>query len=368
MAHRGTLGQRVATLLRRLVLVLALTTTPLFAASDAAANEKVRIGHTHWPAQGFFYLVQELGWAPDIEFEFTIIDDPNQLFGLMSADKLEVVNSTVEMGPITAAEKMPVKLLALTTVSYGVDMIILHPDIKSPQDLKGKKVAVLEGGLAQIYMATWLEQNGVKPEEVQFVNLIMEEATAAMISGQIAGGEFWHPWARNVLRDLPGAQKVADSVDPYWLKAAVLGDAMFMNANFIAQKRDLALRLMRLYYDAVQYWKEHPAGANAIIAKALQFSAEDVEIVLGKTGTLEDNKIYPYTLQESAAFCGSAPGQPPFNQDNGQIAAQWTMVNKWWTRLGYMKAEVPPENGIDCTIVGDLAKEGFKEDPKRYQK
>ena len=340
--------------------------TVIGASSLASAKEVVRVGHTHWPAQTFFYMVNELGWAPDIEFEHIIIDDPNQLFTLMATGELDVINSTVEMGPITAAQGLPVKLIALSTVSYGVDMIILHPDIKSPEELKGKQVAVLEGGLAQIYMATWLEQNGVGIDEVQWVNLIMNEAAAAMVGGEIAGGEFWQPWARNVLRDLPGAQEVANSVDPYWLKLAVLGDAMFMNADWVREKRDLAKQVMRLYYDAVQWWKDNPEEGNEIIAKSLQFEMEDVEVVIGKTGTLEDNKIYPYTLAEAAAFCGVAPGDPPFEQENGYFSTQWNVVNDWWVRFGYMEEAVPPERGIDCTIIGDLYAEGFEEDWGRY--
>ena len=361
----------VSKLIRRLIFIVAGVTLAIAtiagASNNSSAKEVVRVGHTHWPAQTFFYMVNELGWASDIEFEHTILGDPNQLFTLMATGELDIVNSTVEMGPITAAQGLPVKLIALTTVSYGVDMIILHPDIKNPEDLKGKQVAVLEGGLAQIYMATWLEQNGVNIDEVQWINLIMNEAAAAMMSGDIAGGEFWEPWASNVLRDLPGAQKVADSVDPYWLKLAVLGDAMFMSADFIREKRDLAKRSMRLYFDAVQWWKDNPQKANDIIAKSLQFELEDVEVVMGKTGTLEDNKIYPYSLLDTATFCGVAAGNPPFEQENGYFSEQWNVVNDWWVKFGYMEAPVPPERGIDCTIVGDLHAEGFKEDWSRYK-
>ena len=345
----------------------AIATLMIVAATTAApAKDVVRIGHTHWPGQTFFYMADELGWDPDIEFEYTIIDDPNQLFSLMATGELDVIISTVEMGPITAAQGLPVKLLGLTTVSYGVDMIILHPDTQGAEGLKGHQVAVLEGGLAQIYMATWLEQNGVGIDEVEWTNLIMNEAAAAMISGEIAGGEFWEPWAQRVLSELPGAQKVAHSVDPFWLKLAVLGDALFMRTDFIQEQRELARQVLRLYFDAVQWWKDNPEQGNDIAARALQFEIEDIEVVLGKTGTLEDNQNYPYSLAELAAFCGVAPGDPPFEQENGYLSKQWKFVNDWWVKFGYMEETVPPERGIDCTLAGDLYNEGFEEDWSRY--
>ena len=55
------------------------------------------------------------------------------------------------------------------------------PGIEGPEDLKGKKVAVVEGGLAQIYVAMWLEKNGHPFDSVEYVNIIADDAFAAMI-------------------------------------------------------------------------------------------------------------------------------------------------------------------------------------------
>ena len=69
----------------------------------------------------------------------------------------------------------------------------------SAADLKGKSVAVLEGGLIlDLYLGIWLEQNGVSIKDVTFTNLIMDDAMAAMLSGKVAGAEFWEPYAKNV--------------------------------------------------------------------------------------------------------------------------------------------------------------------------
>ena len=129
---------------------LALAMPLVFAAGSLAAPAKaetVRVGHWSWPGYGFYYVTQEKGLAPDLEFEFTVIEDPVQLFGLLSTGQLDIVLSTIEFGPIAVAEEMPVKLAGLTNLGYGSDHIIVHPDVKSPEDLKGANVADLAGGL-----------------------------------------------------------------------------------------------------------------------------------------------------------------------------------------------------------------------------
>src|SRR6185503_16393077 len=108
-------------------------------------------------------------------------EDPNQSFNLLTAGKLDVVSSTIEFTPIGVEAGMPLKLVGYGNLSYGTDKILATEAIGSAQDLKGKDVAVLEGGLAQIFMAMWLEQNGVPFDAVIYKNLIADEALGAMV-------------------------------------------------------------------------------------------------------------------------------------------------------------------------------------------
>jgi NitT/TauT family transport system substrate-binding protein len=324
--------------------------------ADAVAKETIRVGHFSWPGYGFFRVLAAKDLNPDLEFEFTLLEDPVQLFSLLATDQLDIVTSTIEFGPIAAAEDMPIKLVAYTNISYGTDKIVLHPDVTSPSDLKGKTVAVLEGGLAQIYMAIWLEQNGVAWDEVNMANLIMNDAAAAMISGNVEAGEFWDPWGTNVLNDLEGAQLAAQSRDPFWLESALLADAIYYSDNFINERRDVAVATMKSYYDAVEFWRSNPAEAHEIIAEALQFSIEDVELVLGKDDIPNDSGIYPYTLEETTRFCGETAGDPPFGQHNGQMYDHWKLTNEWWITFGLMSDMVDDAKGLDCSILGDAHK------------
>ena len=185
--------------------------------NSATAADTIRVGHFSWPGYGFYYVNQHHNLSPDLNFEFTVIEDPVQLFALLGTNKLDVVLSTIEFGPILAAEDMGSKLVALTNLGYGSDDIIVHPDIKSASDLKGKQVAVLEGGLSHIMMGIYLEQNGVKWDEVEMVNLYAADAAAAMMSGQVAAAELWAPFNSEVLENLPGSRSVANSLESQWL-------------------------------------------------------------------------------------------------------------------------------------------------------
>tara|TARA_B110000503_G_scaffold131615_1_gene206516 strand:- start:712 stop:1764 length:1053 start_codon:yes stop_codon:yes gene_type:complete len=331
------------------IIVVAVFTS----ITSVSAAEKVKVGHWSWPGYGFLYVAQEKGLAPDLDFEFTILEDPVQLFSLQSTGQLDVVLSTIEFGPIAAAEDMNLKLAALTNLGYGSDHIIVHPDIKLPEDLKGKQIAVFEGGLSQIYMGIWLEQNGIRFDEVEMVNLIAGDAAAAMISGKVGAAELWDPFGAQVLAELEGSRELSNSKEAYWLKLGLIADALYLSDEFIENRRDVAVKLTQALFAGVEYWRKNPTEANEIIAASTGFTIADVQGILGGENNPEDGTMYMYNLEEAAQFCGVAPGNPPFGQVNGQMTDHWKLTNDWWIKFGFMTKVVDPSTGLDCSLLKD---------------
>ena len=310
-----------------------------------------------WPGYGFWFIAKEKNLVPGIALDIQIIEDPYESFGLMAAGQLDVTSSTVEYGPIAAEEGVPVKLVTYTNPSYGTDKIILAPGIASAKDLIGKEVAVLEGGLTQIYMGIWLENNGVAFDQVKYTNLIMDDAVAAMVSGKVAAGEFWEPFGSNVLKALPEAKVVDTSKSDYFKETALLGDGMYMSGAFLA-KREAAMLTMKAYFEAVKFWKENPAEANKIIAEGLKFPVADVELVLGVNGSATDGGIYPFNWMEASQFMGLNEGVPPFGK-NGQIADHWKLTNDWWIKFGVVEKSHPMEAGVALEPLKMLKESGY---------
>jgi len=348
------LGFRAAGLLLAAVMVAVL-------ALPAAAAEKVRISLFSWPGYGFWFVIKEKNLAPNLDLDIQIIEDPLQSFGMMTAGQLDVISSTSEFGPIAVEQKMPVRLIALANLSYGTDQIIAAAGVNAPADVKGKKVAVMVGGLQQIMVGQWLEDGGVDPKSVEYVNVIMDDAAAAMTGGDIAAGELWEPYASQVLSGLAGSKQLTNSRDERWLKTGLLADALYMNADFIRDHRAAAIELLGALYKAVDFWKSNPAEANQIIADGLKFDVKDVELVIGKDGGGLDAGLYPYTFLEAARFCGAAPGNPPFDQTNGGIFDHWKLVNDWWIKFELVKGELPSDDGIDCSLHKELFEARFQD-------
>lgn len=346
-------------LLFRIRLVFSTCLLAAFSlASFSASAETIRVGHFSWPGYGFHYVAEANGLT-DLKFENTIIEDPVQLFSLLSTNQLDVVFSTIEFGPIAAAEDMGFRLTNLSNLAHGSDMIVLHPDIKEASDLKGKQVAILEGGLSHIMMGIWLEQNGVSHDEVEMVNLIAGDAAAAMMSGKVAAAELWSPFNHQVLANLEGSKNVAYSFDDFWLKTALIADGIYMSNDFLENNRATAVKTLQAIYAGVDHWRANSEASNQIIADAVGFSVEDVSAILGDGSlgrTMDGNdpargELYMYSLEDAARFCGVADGEPPFGQKNGQLKNHWELTNDWWVKFGFITVRGDYEKGTDCELI-----------------
>jgi NitT/TauT family transport system substrate-binding protein len=317
-------------------------------------KEHVNVSLFSWPGYGFWFVVRELNLAPGLELEIQIIEDPIQSYTLMAAGKLDVISSTIEYAPIAAETKNPARIVTLANLSYGTDKLVLAPGVQGAAELAGKSVAVMQGGLSQIYMGIWLDEHGVDTGKVTFANLIMDDAAAAMVSGKVAAAELWEPFAGKVLGTLKGSRVAAQSNEPAWLERALLADAMYMSSAFIEQRRPVAVATLRAYYAGLDYWMKHPAEANAIIAKGIKFELADVESVIGTSGKSHAGGLYMYDLDEAARFMGAKPGAPPFGQSNGQIQAHFALTNQWWQKFGLVKGPQKLIDGVDASVIAAL--------------
>lgn len=345
----------------KLFIALAiLCVAPLASITPASAAEEVKISGFTWPGYGFWFIARDKKLAPNLDINYQTIEDPYESYNLVVADQMDVVSSTVEFSPIAAERDMPLKLVAFANLSYGTDKIVAGPGIDGPADLKGKKVAVVEGGLAQIYVAMWLERNGHAFDSVEYANIIADDAFAAMIGGDVVASEFWEPYGSNVLKALSGSKVLSQSKDEYWTSQAVVADGLYMNEKFITERHDVALDTLRALYDAIAWWKKNPAEGNKIIASGMKMSVDDVELVIGKDGTSLDGGLYVYDFLEAARFCGAAPGEPPFKQSNGQMREHYELMTDWWLKFGFLETRNPYEKGVNCGLHKELYDSGYR--------
>jgi NitT/TauT family transport system substrate-binding protein len=182
-----------------------------------------------------------------------------------------------------------------------------------------------------------------------------------MMSGDLAAAYLYEPWLSKVTGALAGSKSAGDTTEPRFLQTGIFMDTIYMNKKFIAEKRQAAKDMLKGHFLAMQAWHEDPSGVNQIFADFLKWPKADVEGVIGTDGKSLKGGVYIYDFDESARVCGVLEGDPPFGLKNGAIQTTAALINDWWIKLGLMKAKVDTSKGIDCSLMGDLVKDGFRQ-------
>ena len=329
--------------------------------SEAVAAEEVDVGIcVSWPGYAMLELAQSEGLAPDLEMDFTIFEDPLGGHAALAAGQIDVYGCTADYIPLAVARGTDVVNVAFMNPSYGVDHVILAPDVEAA-GLAGKKVSAPQAYIGQLLMGLWLDGEDIDVNGVEWVNLNADEAVGPMLSNDLAAAYMYEPWIAKVLEAMPGARSVIDTADPAMLETGIFMDSLFMNTGFVEERREAALAVLKARFDGVGHWHENPEAANAHIAEFLQWPVEDVAAVIGSDGAPFESGIYLYDFDQSARVCGALEGEPPFGLGNGSMADVIARTNEWWVRLGLMDETVDAARGVDCSLAEELVASGYRQ-------
>ncbi len=342
-------------------LGIAAALSANFGAGPAAADE-IKVGVcVSWPGYAMLEIARQQNLLPEHELEITIFEDPLGGHSALAAGQLDVYGCTADYTPIIVDQGFDVVNVAFLNPSFGVDHIILAPDVEE-DEIAGTKVSAPQAYIGHLLMGMWLDREGVDLDSVEWVNLNADEAVGPMLSGDLAAGYMYEPWISKVLEASPGARSVINTGDPELLKSGIYMDAMYMNTNFIAENREAALAVLKARWDGLSYWNQNVEEANKAMAAFLQWPEEDIGYVIGTDGKSLDGGIYMLDFDESARICGVLDGEPPFEMGNGAMTGTIQTINEWWVKLGLMENTVNAAAGVDCSLMGDLVAAGYRQD------
>lgn len=330
--------------------------------AGAAFAESVNVGIcVSWPGYAMLEVARQKDLIPDHDLNITIFEDPLGGHSALAAGQLDVYACTADYTPLVVDRGTDVANVAFLNPSYGVDHIILSPDI-TPADLPGKKVAAPQAYIGHLLMGIWLDSEGITPDQVEWVNLNADEAVGPMMSGDLAAAYMYEPWISKVLEAKPGASSIVNTGDADVLQSGIFMDALYMNTNFIAESRDTALAVLKARWDALGYWSANVEETNKLLADFLQWPEEDIGYVIGTNGKSFEGGIYMLDFDESARLCGVMDGDGPFGMANGSMADSIALTNEWWVKLGLMENTIDAAAGIDCSLMADLAASGYRQE------
>lgn len=265
---------------RSLIRVLTVLTLLFFACSTMAAPLKV--GVSDWPGWVAWYVAVEKGYLKHHGADVELIWFPNYTDSIqaLSAGQLDANSQTWSDTLAPLAAGVPLKVVLVNDNSAGNDALMVAPVIQNFADLKGKSVALEQFSISHFVLATALARHGMRPADVNVVNLAAGDAAAAFISGRVPAAVVWNPWVNQIQSSGKGKPLFTSKDMP-----GLVPDLLVARASALDDpaKRATLLAMVRAWYDTVDFIAKEPQQAAQIMAKVVGLPADEYATYLPGT-------------------------------------------------------------------------------------
>jgi ABC-type nitrate/sulfonate/bicarbonate transport system substrate-binding protein len=302
-----------------------------------ATNVKVAVPVTppnvvHLPP----YVAQELGFFKDENLTVELLRFEGGVGALRSmvAGGVDIAGTSSE--PVITAISQGVEVKVVQTYSPNISQVfaVRGDVIKSPADLKGKKIGIQEpGGFADALSRAYLKKVGIDPKDVQFVTTTTAARVSAMTTGQVDTAILHVDQVINVRKTAPTITTLANmwEVLPDYQYAVYAVPASKATSPTIECVLRAIMRANRAMYD--------PAQRTKILDMAVRETKADPAVVKEAYETLEKAKAWP---QNEGVVKKNIEGTVASLVENKQITAtvaydkivDLTLANRIIAQLG----------------------------------
>jgi sulfonate transport system substrate-binding protein len=190
--------------------------------------------------------------------------------------------TTGDAPPVVAqAAGTPLVYVGYEPPTPAGEALLVHADsdIKTPADLKGKKVSVNRGGNVHNLLLRILDKAGLKPSDVELVFLPPADARAAFESKSFDAWVIWDPHLAKAETD-GKFRVVADGS-----YAGVSNTQLYLATRKLAEEhRDIVDALLQEIATIDNWTKANIPEASRTLAKEIGLSEEAVKLALTRMG------------------------------------------------------------------------------------
>ena len=224
------------------------------------AADKVRTGYTSpGPQHGLLWLCDIAGLFKKNNLDVEIIYMPGNISApsLMAGEIHFAQMTGALMSPIRLQGGDPVMLVSVQDLLD--DRLVGQPEIKTPEELKGKRIAISRFGAAShMRVLNMLPRYGLSEKDVTFLQIGDTPARIIALTGKSVDASSFSP--PDHLTAVQAGMKILINMAD--LNVYYQGTGLVATQRYVVQNRDIARRMVRAYIDAI-----HIVRTNASLTK-----------------------------------------------------------------------------------------------------
>jgi NitT/TauT family transport system substrate-binding protein len=238
------------------------------------AQEKIRIGLSSVSAtNGSVWVAEEKGlfkkYGVDVEVIVIGGGGARVVSSLVAGDLHFSVGGGE--GSIRSQLRGADTVIVASTLNKGLQRVLARADIKTYQELKGKRIGITNFGSAgHLVLLLMLKKWNMRPDQVQILQVGSSPSMLASLDkGGIDAAVLTLPTF--FLAEEKGYRVVGD---PANMEIVYLQNTLESTRSFVRKNRDQALNFMKGYIEGIAYFKKNKRESIDVMRKKLRIQSE----------------------------------------------------------------------------------------------
>ena len=320
--------------------IYAILMISLLFAAPLSAQDKLRVGLSSVSAtNGSIWVAEDKGLfrKHGIDVEVIVVGGGGaRVVSSLVAGDLHFSVGGGE-GSIRSQIRGADTVIAASSLSKGLQRIMARPEIKSYQELKGRRIGITQyGSAAHLVLILMLQKWNMRTDQVQILQV---GSSPAMLASLDKGG------IDAAVLTLPTFFVAEDRGyrivgDPITMDIFYLQNTLESTRGFLRKNRDGAVRFMRGYIEGIAYFKNNKKESLDVLRKKLRIQSEQER----------DNRY----LEQSYNLLATAYNDVPYPA----LKSVQTIIDKVAEDEPKVK-ERDVKSFVDETLIRELENSGF---------
>lgn len=273
---------------------LASLILAMLAACQPAPQQPLRVAAHPWPGYESIHLAQSLKYLDP-----TLVRTVDMTSSTQTSMALR--NATVDAGMLTLDEVisllqdgLDLRVVLVMDISNGADVVMARPEITSLQALRGKRIAVENGGVGAVMLDAVLEAAGLNISDITVISKTSNEHADAYLKDMTGAVVTFEPTRSKLLQH--GAHILFDSSR---IPGRIV-DVLVVRADAMTEHKQALKSLVAAHFKALDYQARQPQDAARHLAPYLGVKEAEV-------AAQYDGMKLPSLADNQALLSGTSP-------------------------------------------------------------
>lgn len=239
----------------------------------SACHEPVRVlrlGSIPFPGYETFALARMLGWLDARRVRLIDFTSNGEVLRALASRTLELACLTLDEVLVAREAGLDLGVLTVLDISRGADVVMGHPSIATPAQLRGRRIGVDLSASGALMLAEFLDHAGLLLSDVEKVQVGLSDSASALLLGRVDAVITVSPWAQQLAG--AGAVRLFDTAQ---MPDRII-DVLVAKGSAITEHRDVLQQVVNLHYRTLDWMQQQPQESAQRLAPRLGVDAAQV--------------------------------------------------------------------------------------------